>query len=107
MSALTSIIMPRRLPPACIEDRDRHGNIRIYFRVKRQPKVRLRGTPWTPEFMAEYEAAKGAVVPTTARGITPGTWRWLCIRYFAECSEYKRLDARSQHVRRQILEATF
>lgn len=51
--------MPRRLPSGCVEDRDRHGNTRIYFRTKGQPKVRLRGTPWTPEFMTAYEAAKG------------------------------------------------
>jgi len=99
--------MPRRLPQGCVEDRDRHGTIRIYYRPKGRPKVRLRGTPWTLEFMAAYESAKGAAVPITRRGITPGTWRWLCIRYFAECAEYKRLDARTQHVRRQILEATF
>jgi integrase len=99
--------MPRRLPPGCIEDRDRHGNIRIYYRAKGRPKVRLRGTPWTPEFMAAYEATKGAIGPTTTKGIMSGTWRWLCIRYFSECAEYKRLDARTQHVRRQILEATF
>jgi len=99
--------MPRRLPPGCVEDRDRHGTIRIYYRAKDQPKVRLRGTPWTQEFMAAYEAAKGAVGRTTARSVTPGTWRWLCVCYFAECSEYKRLDPRTQHVRRQILEATF
>ena len=59
MSALASSAMPRRLPPGCIEDRDRHGNIRIYFRAKGRAKVRIRGTPWTPEFMANYEAAKG------------------------------------------------
>jgi hypothetical protein len=35
--------MPRRLPPGCVEDRDRHGKIRIYFRAKGTPKVRLRG----------------------------------------------------------------
>ena len=107
MKALALGSMPRRLPPGCIEDRDRHGNIRIYHRAKGRPKVRLRGTPWTPEFMAAYEAAKGAIVPTTTKDITSGTWRWLCIRYFSECAEYKRLDARTQHVRRQILEATF
>jgi integrase len=100
--------MPRRLPPGCVEDRSRHDTIRIYYRAKGQPKVRLRGTPWTPEFMAAYEAAKGAAVAlTTGKEITPGTWRWLCIHYFAECTEYRRLDARTQHVRRQILEATF
>jgi integrase len=107
MRALALGTMPRRLPPGCIEDRDRHGNIRIYYRAKGRPKVRLRGTPWTPEFMAAYEAAKGAIVPTTTNSIMSGTWRWLCIRYFSECAEYKRLDARTQHVRRQILEATF
>jgi integrase len=102
--------MPRRLPPGCIEDRDRHGNIRIYFRSKNRPKVRLRGTPWTPEFMADYEAAKGidaAASSSPSRAVVPGTWRWLCVRYFAECAEYKRLDPRTQHVRRMILEGTF
>src|SRR5215813_15554719 len=99
--------MPRRLPPGCVKARSRHGTIRIYFRAKSWPKVRLRGTPWTPEFMAEYEAAKGEATPTKAKGIASGTWRWLCTRYFAECAEYKRLDARTQHVRRQILESTY
>ena len=100
--------MPRRLPPGCVEDRDRHGNIRIYYRAKNRPKVRLHGSPWTPEFMAEYEAAKGAAAePERKSGIANGTWRWLCVRYFGECAEYKRLDRQTQHVRRLILESTF
>ncbi len=70
-------------------------------------KTRIRGEPWTTSFMAAYETAKGEAVPIQGKGITPGTWRWLCVRYFGECAEYKRLDARTQHVRRQILEATF
>ncbi len=109
MNELESPTMPRRLPPGCTEDRDRHGNIRIYFRAKGRPKVRIRGTPWTPEFMAEYDAAKGVEIAATSRSraVTPGTWRWLCVRYFAECADYKRLDTRTQHVRRLILEGTF
>jgi hypothetical protein len=107
MSAIASQIMPRRLPPGCVEDTDRHGNIRIYYRAKGRPKIRLRGAPWTPEFMAEYDAAKSQPAPITTQGITPGTWRWLCVRYFAECAEYKQLDPRTQHVRRLILEGTF
>jgi integrase len=101
--------MPLRLPSGCIEDRDRHGNVRTYFRAKGRPKVRLRGTPWTPEFMAKYDAAKGVEISVTSgsRAAVPGTWRWLCIRYFAECADYKRLDPRTQHVRRQILDDTF
>jgi integrase len=107
MRALASPSMPRRLPPGCIEDRDRHGNVRIYFRAKGGPKIRLRETPWTPEFMVEYDAAKGEAVPKQRKGITPGTWRWLCVRYFAECADYLQLDDRMKRVRRGILEATF
>src|ERR1700730_14984279 len=110
MTLLKSPTMPRRLPPGCIEDRDRHGNLRIYFRSKNRPKVRLRGTPWTPEFMVDYEAAKGidaTACSSRSRAVVPATWRWLCVRYFAECADYKRLDPRTQHVRRMILEGTF
>lgn len=103
---MTGTDMPRRLPKGCIEDRDRHGNVRIYYRVTGRPKVRLQGVPWTPDFMAQYDAAKGVATPKV-KGVTSGTWRWLCVKYFAECAEYKRLDARTQHVRRQILELTF
>jgi integrase len=100
--------MPRRLPPGCTEDRDRHGNIRIYYRAKNRPKVRLRGTPWSREFMSAYEAAKGTVAaPSKRSGISNGTWRWLCVKYFEECVDYKLLDPRTRHVRRLILENTF
>ncbi len=99
--------MPHRLPPGCVEDRDRHGNVRVYYRPKGKPKVRLRNTPWTTAFMEEYEAAKSQAAPIQRKGITTGTWRWLCVKYFAECAEYKQLGLRTQHVRRLILENTF
>jgi integrase len=99
--------MPRRLPPGCVEDIDRHGNVRIYFRAKGARKVRLRGTPWTPDFMAAYDEAKGAAPKPTKSGVGIGTWRWLCTKYFAECADYKRLDPRTRHVRRQVLESTY
>jgi integrase len=107
MSKLSSPSMPRRLPSGCVEDRDRHGNVRIYYRATGRPKVRLRETPWTAEFMAEYEAAKGEASTAKWKGITSGTWRWLCTRYFAECADYLRLDDRTKRVRRGVLEATF
>jgi integrase len=100
--------MPRRLPPGCIEDEDRHGNLRVYYRpTKKSKKVRLRGSPWGPEFMAEYETAKGGTAPKEKAGISSGTWRWLCVRYMAECTDYKRLDQRTKHVRKLILESTY
>ena len=108
MTTLPSPVMPRRLPPNCIEDRDRHGNVRVYYRAKGKPKVRLRGTPWTTEFMAAYEEAKNAAAAPSKRShITRGTWRWLCAKYFEECADYKCLDPQTQHVRRLILEGTF
>ncbi len=106
--------VPRRLPKYCWEEPDRHGNIRIYFRRRKgDPKVRLHGIPWTPDFMEPYERAlKGApepVAPTEPgkwQPSTRGTWRWLCEQYLLS-AEFKRLDDRTRHVRRQILEATY
>jgi hypothetical protein len=98
--------MPHRLPPGCVEDVDRHGNIRIYFRRKGAPKVRLQGTPWTPAFMTEYEAAKGQATAPAAKGINPGTWRWLCVKFFSESSEYKLLSPITQSAHRWALEGT-
>ena len=73
--------MPRRLPAGCVEDRDRHGNIRIYYRVKGRPKVRLRGTPWAPEFMAAYDDAMGGARKSAKSGIRSERrhgLRWRC-----------------------------
>jgi hypothetical protein len=109
MTALTSPTMPRRLPYRCVEDRDRHGNIRYYYRPEGFPKVRLRGVPFTPGFMAQYEAAlksSCASIPSL-RAASAGTWRALVIRYLTECADYLRYDPRQRKVRRQILEATF
>ena len=49
MSKLACPTMPRRLPPGCIEDRDRHGNVRVYYRRRKGfPKVRLEGDAMDP-----------------------------------------------------------
>ena len=101
--------MPRRLPLYCCEDTDRHGNIRIYFRRKGQPKTRIVGMPWTPTFMGHYEELLRGKVEPEGIGSHTGklnTWRWLCQKYFA-CIEFKQLTPAFQTVRRQILESTF
>ena len=109
MRDLSSPSMPRRLPPGC--SRTVTGTATSAFTTVRKVDLRsaCAATPWTPEFMAAYEAAKGIEFKTSdrSRAALPGTWRWLCVRYFSECAEYKRLDARTQRVRRQILEGTF
>lgn len=105
------------------EDLDRHGNVRIYFwRGKGHRKVRIRENPGTKPFRDAYDAAAAldtlikAQTPEEAAGLAlhstltlpkPGTYRWLCTRYMAECAEYLQCDPLTRRTRRQILEATF
>jgi hypothetical protein len=108
--------MPKRLPDYCVEDRDRHGNVRVYFRRAGQKKIRLRDVPWSEPFMEAYRLAlRGQSAPLLADGpalrptrkpAQPGTWRWLCQLYFTSIA-FKELDRGTQLVRRRILETTF
>lgn len=89
-----------------VEDVDRHGNVRLYYREKGKTKVRLKAIPGTPEFDAEYQKTKANVGPSGRAGPRPSkphSLRWLCEQYFGS-AEYKGLDARTRQVRRQILE---
>jgi Site-specific recombinase XerD len=99
--------VPRRLPRYCVEDTDRHGNIRIYVRIKGRSKVRLHGTPWTPEFMKEYEAAVAGTDDQPRKRSTPGSWRWLCEQYLARCADYLQMDPETRSAYRRTLEGTY
>jgi integrase len=96
-----------RLYRYLVEDVDRHGNVRIYFRRKGQPKIRLREVPGTNGFDQEYQCAFLGEVrpPSTHRHIPamPGTMRWLCEQYFAS-AKFQSLAASTRRVRRGILE---
>lgn len=101
--------MPKRLPKYCIEDVDRYGVIRIYFRRKGSLKVKLNGIPWSERFMREYgQALAQAPAPIEDDGkARPNTWRWLCQKFFTECTDFKKMKPRGRKLRRQHLEATF
>jgi integrase len=92
-----------------VEDVDRHGNVRLYFRRKGQPKVRLPGIPGSAEFMDAYRQALAGQAVAQAPGSTVGrkpganTMRWLIETYYGS-AEFKRLDERTQHVRRLVLD---
>ena len=45
---------------------DRHGKSRFYFRHAGFKKVSLPGLPWSPEFMAAYNAAVATKVAPRA-----------------------------------------
>src|SRR6266481_5306280 len=76
-----------RLYRFLVEDVDRHGNVRIYFRRKGQPKIRLTEMPGTAAFDAEYQRAfSGELKPPSASqygAAMPETLRWLCEQYYA------------------------
>lgn len=87
---------------------DRHGHRRLYYRRHGFPRATLRGPIGSAEFIADYDAAAGQLTaaPSGPSRPTEGTWRWLCCAYFASV-DFKRLDQRTQRVRRRALELTW
>lgn len=49
-----------------VEDTDRHGNVRLYYR-RHGRKVRLRGPAGSPEFLADYKAAAAGTLEATKK----------------------------------------
>lgn len=88
-----------------VEDVDRHGNVRLYFR-RGGRKIRLRGTPGTAEFQAEYDQALRGLpaAPEAPAPTAPQSLRWLIERYYRS-GEFDRLEASTQRVRRGVLDA--
>jgi integrase len=85
---------------------DRHGKSRYYFRRPGYKQVPLPGLPWSPQFMAAYEAAmKGETRPVEI-GIDrtkPGTVAALAVAYFRS-SEFLGLSPSTQATYRGIIE---
>ena len=44
-----------------VEDTDRHGNVRIYYRRAGHPKIRLRGSVGSRAFLSDYQRAEWCV----------------------------------------------
>lgn len=89
-----------------VQDKDRHGNVRTYLRLPGKPKVRLHETPGTDAFEVEYRRAiEAKPVPPKApvRAVAPGSVDALVVAYYASAT-FRRMDARSQRVRRGILD---
>jgi integrase/recombinase XerD len=89
-----------------VEDVDRHGNPRLYFRRKGQPKLRLRGLPGSDEFLAAYRAALDASGKDAPRFrcAAKGTFGYVCLAYYATAT-FKALDPSTQAWRRRALDS--
>ncbi|MBI1621470.1 tyrosine-type recombinase/integrase [Aquamicrobium zhengzhouense] len=81
--------MPKKLPKGVSIDRDRHGNVRLYFRMAGKPKVRLREAPGTKEFDQEVACARLGI-PHVVKSepaeplrdtASEGSFQWLVQQY--------------------------
>lgn len=69
-----------------VRDRDRHGNVRIYFRQNGR-KIRLRGPEGSADFLDDYRHAlmgkpTQPMVQSQSSVIVSGSFRELCVAYF-------------------------
>src|SRR5262249_55897219 len=88
--------------------KNRHGKFQTYYRATGQKKIRLRAEYLSPEWWAEYEAAKAGVVrvePGAGRA-RPGTFNAARPGYYGSAG-YLGLAPSGQRVRRNILERWF
>ncbi|MDI9847323.1 tyrosine-type recombinase/integrase [Rhodoblastus sp. 17X3] len=92
-------------------DQSRHGQTRTYVRVSGKKK-RLRAPEGSVEFLQEYSAALEELrcekpeKPAGLEKVRQNTLEWLGEEYMRSV-EFRRLDAKSQRVRRSILEGCF
>jgi integrase len=88
---------------ACLDRKSGH----VYFYLRRPgfPRVRFPGLPWSPSFMAAYEAAMSG--PRTAIGAgrtKPGSVAAVIAEYFDSQQFFTSKSAGTQRMRRGILE---
>lgn len=99
--------MPRKFAQKYIVEDRTGGILRFYFRRGKAKKIPLPGVPGSDEFNEVYYRALKGEIKIDAAGpklAGKGTLRWLCEQYYGS-AEFKQLDAKTRHVRRQILEA--
>jgi integrase len=76
-----------------------------YFRRRGYPRVRLPGLPWSPSFMAAYEAAMSGPRPAIGAGrIRPGSVSAVVAAYLDSQQFFGSKSAGTQRMRRGILE---
>jgi hypothetical protein len=87
--------------PYLMQDRDRHGNVRVYVRRDGR-KVRINAPMGSPGFAKAYSEAMDALEHPEGpqgrsgfRAASPGTLGWLAARYFGS-RRFVKLDPKSQ-----------
>jgi len=84
---------------------ERDGRAYYYLRRRGFPRVRLPGLPWSPSFMAAYEAAmSGARTAIGAGRVKPGSVAAVIAEYLDSQTFFTSKSAGTQRMRRGILE---
>jgi integrase len=86
---------------------DRHGKPRFYLRRPGQREIPLPGLPWSPEFMAAYEAGMIGGCERTDIGshrTVAGTVNAAIVSYYNTSAEFRCLADSTKAMRRAILE---
>ena len=84
---------------------DAEGRPHCYFRRRGFPRVPLKGLPWSPSFMAEYEKAmSGARTAIGAGRVKPGSVAAVVAEYLDSRQFFGSKSAGTQRMRRGILE---
>src|SRR5882672_4505217 len=88
-----------------VEDVDRHGNTRIYFRRRQKTKIRIRNKPGSAEFDLDYRRAfaLSEEQQENPKTVLPASLKWLCQRYMASMP-FLVLDDSTRAARRSILD---
>lgn len=94
------------------QDRDRHGNDRVYFRKRGRKKVRIHAPPGSEEFHLEFAAAMAGTPYGVAKAARPAqpvastnSLRWLVEEYQRKSAEFRGYDDETKKNRRNILKA--
>src|SRR6266436_212047 len=91
-----------------VQDVDRHGSVRSYVRLPGKPKIRIRATPGSAEFMLAYHTALSGIDSENKRkeyrAPARGSFGSVCLAYYAS-DVFKRLDISTQSWRRRALDA--
>ena len=88
-----------------IKDQDRHGNVRVYVRIRGKGKIRLRAEPGTADFSAAYQAAIEKLNGEKPKaGSDVGTLRWL-VNQFEASPAFLKVTFREQRNRHLLVKA--
>ncbi|WP_375632595.1 tyrosine-type recombinase/integrase [Bartonella sp. AA74HLJMH] len=79
--------MPKPRPPHLVKQITQHGKIVWYVRIGHGPRIRIRGTYGTQEFVDNYKSAlaelQGLILPKSKTGkLVEGSFAWLLKQYF-------------------------